>query len=175
MNLKNIFEENFWQIAMRDWKKWGKVVILALLIGGITYLHYFTFPDMRYHHAVYRMLHYLPLVLGSFWFGLKGAMYILISVFILYFPYMIKQWQGLSLEDFSKLLEGMLYIIIAFTLGFLVEKERKKTRTLLRAESLAAVGRAVSDFVVGIRNGSHADKTKPWSHVKVLTADKGDR
>jgi len=126
-------------------KNWIKVVVIALMIGGILYMHYFTLPHMRYHHAVYRMLFYLPLVLGSLWFGLKGALYVSVSVSILYLPHLMIHWQGLSLENFHKLLEGALYVFIAVILGLLVEKERKKHRALLRAESLAAVGKAVSE------------------------------
>ncbi|MCJ7683722.1 MAG: ATP-binding protein, partial [Desulfobacteraceae bacterium] len=123
-----------------------KVVIIAVMIGGILCLHYFTFPDMRYHHAVYRMLFYLPLILGTLWFGMKGAVYICVSVSVLFLPQAIRQWQGFSLDDFHRLSEGVLYIIIALILGFLVERERKKQRALVRVKSLAAVGKAVSEI-----------------------------
>jgi two-component system sensor histidine kinase HydH len=122
-----------------------KAVVIGLMIGGILCLHYLTLPHMRYHHAVYRMLFYLPLVLGSLWFGLKGALFVSVSVSILYFPHLMVQWQGFSLENFHKLLEGVLYIVIGVIVGSLVEKERKKHRALLRADSLAAVGKAVSE------------------------------
>jgi signal transduction histidine kinase len=121
-------------------------VVIALLVSVILYLHYFTVPDLKYQHAVYRVLFYLPLVLGVFWFGLKGALCVLASVCILYLPYVVSQWQGLSFEDFLRLLEGTLYLIIAFILSFLVEKERRKHQALMRAESLAAVGKAVSEI-----------------------------
>lgn len=127
-------------------KEWKKVVVISLMIGAILSLHYLTLPYMQYRHAFYRMLFYLPLVLGSLWFGLKGAIYVCASVSMLYLPYAIKQWQGFSLENFHELLEGVLYIIIAFIVGYLVEKERKKHRALLQAEGLAAVGKAVSEI-----------------------------
>ena len=123
-----------------------KVAIIAVMIGGILCMHYFTFPDMRYHHAVYRMLFYLPLILGSLWFGMKGAVYICVSVSILFLPHAIRQWQEFSYEDFYRLLEGVLYIVIALILGTLVERERKKQRALVQARSLAAVGKAVSEI-----------------------------
>jgi two-component system sensor histidine kinase HydH len=126
-------------------KRWKKILIIGLMTGGILFLHYFTFPDLKYHHAVYRMLFYLPLVLGCFWFGLKGAVYISAGVSASYLPYLIDNWHGLSVEDFEKVLEGVLYFTIAFILGFLVERERKKHRALLQAERLAAVGRAISE------------------------------
>jgi len=122
-----------------------KVAIIALMIGGILFLHYFTFPELKYHHAVYRMLLYLPMVLGCFWFGLKGAVYISASVSASYVPYMIDHWQGLSIEDFDRLLEGLLYITVSLILGVLVERERQKHWDLVRAKSLAAMGAALSE------------------------------
>jgi len=132
--------------AMSNYKQQTKVLVIAVMIGSILCLHYLTFPELRYYHAVYRMLFYMPLVLGSLWFGMKGATYICVSVSVLFLPHAIRQWQGFSFEDFYRLLEGVLYVVIALILGFLVEKERKKHRTLVRAESLAAVGKTVSEI-----------------------------
>lgn len=131
---------------MANRKESKKAAVIALLIGGILCLHYFTFPYMRYHHAVYRMLFYFPLVLGCFWFGLKGAWYVSTGVTIFYLPYLITHWQGFSFDDFQKLLEGILFIVIAFILGWLVEKERKRHAALVQAESLAATGKAVLEI-----------------------------
>lgn len=130
---------------MSDNEKWTRVVVIALMIGGIVCLHYFTLPYMGYRHAFYRMLFYLPLVLGSFWFGMKGAMYVCASVSLLYLPYAMTQWHGFSLEDFHELLEGILYIIVAFITGSLVEKERREHSALVQAERLAAIGKAVAE------------------------------
>jgi two-component system sensor histidine kinase HydH len=101
-----------------------KIVTIAVMVIGVLCLHYFTLPHLRYQHAVYRMLFYLPLVLGSFWFGLKGALYVSACVVTLYLLFVIKHWQGMSIEDFDRLLEGELLLVIAFILGFLVQKER---------------------------------------------------
>jgi len=123
----------------------SKVLFIVLLISGILCLHYFTFPERRYHHAFYRMLFYLPLVLGSFWFGLKGAIGTSLAVSAFYLPYVITKWQGLSLEAFDQILEGVLYVVIAFVLGLLVERARERQRQLVEMESLAAMGRALSE------------------------------
>ena len=112
--------------------KWWKVTAIVSMIASIFCLNYFTFNGMRYEHALYRVFLYMPLVLGTFWFGLKGAICISTTVLILYIPYVVEQWQGLSLEDFHEVLEAVLYVIIAFVLAFLVERERKKHRALVR-------------------------------------------
>lgn len=126
-------------------KRWKRIAFISLLTGGILFLHYFTFPDLKYYHAVYRMLFYLPLVLGSFWFGLRGAISISLSVSIFYVPFVMKNWQGLSFEDFDKLLEGLLFVTVSLILGILVEREREKQKTLVRIEKLAAMGAALSE------------------------------
>lgn len=122
-----------------------KFIVVAAITGSILGLHYFTYPHLKYHHSFYRMLFYIPLVLGSFWFGLKGAIGVSGAVLTFYIPYMITQWQGFSPEDFDKLLEGALYVSISLVLGILVEKERKKHLALVRIESLAAIGRSLSE------------------------------
>ena len=162
-------------LAMFSHKEQKKIVIISVMIGGILCLHYLTFPDMRYHHAVYRMLFYLPLVLGSLWFGMKGAVYICVSVSVLFLPHAIRQWQGFSFEDFYRLLEGVLYILIALTLGFMVERERKKQRALVRVRSLAAVGKAVSEIAHDMKTPLMAIGGFAEQVFKKLEPDNPDR
>ena len=160
---------------MSNNKKQIKVTVIAVMIGGILCLHYLTFPELRYYHAVYRMLFYMPLVLGSLWFGMKGATYICISVSVLFFPHVIRQWQGFSFEDFYRLLEGVLYIVIALILGFLVEKERKKHRALVRNESLCAVGKEVSEIAHDMKTPLMAIGGFAEQVFKKLEPDNPDR
>jgi signal transduction histidine kinase len=123
-----------------------KIGIIFFLVGVILCLHYFTSYNLKNHHSVYRMLFYFPLILGSFWFGLRGAVLIALSVSILFFPFLIINWQGFSYEDFDKILEGFLYITMAFVLGILVERRSKRQQAYLQRENLAAVGSAVAEI-----------------------------
>jgi len=121
-----------------------KLWLVVFLIVGIAGLHYFTIHDKMLHHAVYRMLFYLPLVLASFWFGLKGAVFVSVAVCLLYVPYVIVQWQG-TVNDFNRILESLLFVFIALVLGYLAQKERQRHQELIRSENLAAMGRALSE------------------------------
>ena len=126
-------------------EEWRRVVLITTLIAAVFCLNYFTFYHMTYEHAFYRVLCYVPLILGSFWFGIKGAIAIAMAMVLLFFPYVMVHWHGFSLEDFHEILEGALYLVMALILGTLVERERRKQRVLVETESLAAVGRAVSE------------------------------
>jgi signal transduction histidine kinase len=152
-----------------------KVLILVLTIGGIQILNYWTWPIMVYEHALYRMLFYLPLVLGALWFGLKGALWVCGSVSALYLPYALAQWHALSLEAFHQVLEGVLYIVIALILGLLVEKERRQHRALVQAESLAAVGRAVSEVAHDMKTPLMAIGGFAHRHYRKMAEDDPDR
>jgi two-component system, NtrC family, sensor histidine kinase HydH len=130
---------------LSDKKKLGKILGIGVMIFGILCLNYLTFSALGYRHAFYRILFYLPLVFGCIWFGIKGAMYVTGSVFLLYVPYVARTWQGFTLEDFHKILEGLLFVMIASILGLLVERERRKNKEYLQIERLAALGRATSE------------------------------
>jgi len=156
-------------------KEQMKIVIISVMIGSILCLHYLTFPELRYHHAVYRMLFYLPLILGSLWFGMKGAIYICVSVSVLFLPHAIRQWEWFSLDDFHRLSEGVLYIGIALILGFLVERERKKQSALVRVRSLAAVGKAVSEIAHDMKTPLMAIGGFAKQVFKKLEPDNPDR
>ncbi len=125
---------------------WKRMVFITTLIAALLCLNYFTFYHMAYEHAFYRVLSYIPLILGTFWFGIKGSITIALAMILLFFPYVMAHWHGFSLEDFHEILEGCLYLAIALILGILVERERKKHSALVGAESLAAVGRTVLEL-----------------------------
>jgi signal transduction histidine kinase len=132
--------------SKREWLKWG---IIVTTLGAILFLHYFTYlthGPLKYEHAVHRMLFYLPLVLGSFWFGLKGSLCVSGTVIVCNLPYAINSWQGLSPEDFDILLQALLFVLVGILLGCLVDREREQHRALIKAESLADVGKTVSEI-----------------------------
>ncbi len=130
---------------MPDRKRCAKILLIVLMVGAILCLHYLTPAKLRYQHAVYRVFFYLPLILGGFWFGLKGAVFVSGTVVVFYLVYLLDQWNGLSFELFDALLEMGIYLVIAFVIGYLAERERKKRSELVRTGSLAAVGTAVAE------------------------------
>jgi two-component system sensor histidine kinase HydH len=161
--------------SMSPLKESTRALVVALMIGCILVLHYFTLANLTYEHALYRMLFYLPLVLGALWFGLKGALWVCGSVSVLYFPYAFAHWHALSLESFHQVLEGVLYIVIALILGLLVEKERREHRALVEVERLAAVGRAVSEVAHDMKTPLVAIGGFAHRHYRRMSEDDPDQ
>ncbi|VBB42920.1 Integral membrane sensor signal transduction histidine kinase [uncultured Desulfatiglans sp.] len=128
-----------------------KLGILIFLVVCVLFLHYCTIHDVVLRHAIYRMLFFLPLVLGSFWFGLKGAIFVSISIIIPYIPYVYHQWNGFY-QEFDKFLEAGLFVFMGCLLGYLSEKQQREQEARLKAERLAAIGSAVSQIAHDLKS-----------------------
>jgi len=121
-----------------------KIILLATMVIIITLLHYMTRQNRAYEHIFYRELYFVPVIIASFWFGLRGGLVTSLLIILVYLPLVFMQWQGFSAEDFDKLMEVLLFIIVAAVLGFISDRERVEHIQLRKAESLAAMGEALS-------------------------------
>ena len=121
-----------------------KMALIAILVVGISSLHYGTDNSHRYLHIFYRELYFLPIVLAAFWFGLRGALATSLTITILFIPFTLTHWQNLSPDDFSLAMDKLLYNIVAVILGLLADRERIQHGRMLAAENLAGVGKAVA-------------------------------
>ena len=111
--------------------------LVAVLVIGITALHYFTGIQKSYSHIFYRELYFLPLILAGFWFGLRGGLIASLSVTVAYLPFTILNWQGFSSEDFEKILEILLLNLVAAGLGFISDREKAQEKARIKAEKKA--------------------------------------
>jgi signal transduction histidine kinase len=121
-----------------------KIIIIAILVGGITLLHYFTELKEHLYHLSYQGLYFLPVMLAGFWFGLKGGLVTSLGITIVYLPFTVMYWNGFSAGDFNSIMEMVLYNTVAVVIGGLRDRERTMQRRLHEAGRLAAMGKAVS-------------------------------
>ncbi len=121
-----------------------RIVLVAALVASITLSHYFTEWKVHYYHIFYQGLYFLPVMLAGFWFGLRGALCVSLSITILYLPFTAMHWNGFSAEDFNSVMEIVLYNAVAVILGRLRDEEKAVQRRLREAEELATLGKAFS-------------------------------
>ena len=130
----------------------AKILVIALLIAATTFFHYSTELGAHYYHVFYQGLYFLPVLLAGFWFGLRGGILASLSITILYLPFTVMHWQAFSAEDFNNVMEIVLYNLVAVILGILRDREKKEQIRLHEAESLAAIGKAVSTLAHELKN-----------------------
>lgn len=118
-----------------------KFGLIASMVILITILHYFTLHGELRLHILHRELYFLPILLASFWFGLNLGLVTSLTVSFIYAPYAF-----VSNETQSNLLpvvfQILVFNLVAFVLGWLVDHKRNQQEQLVRAEKLAVLGRA---------------------------------
>jgi len=105
-----------------------KILFIVILVGTISFLHYSTLHTQRYQHIVYRELYFLPLILGGFWFGLRGGLITSFSIIASYTPFVILRWNSFSPDDLDKSIAIILFIVVAILVGILRDRENARMR-----------------------------------------------
>lgn len=130
----------------------ARITLIAVLVLVISLLHYVTKVSQIYQHIFYRELYFLPLILSGFWFGLRGGVITSLGITALFIPEIVMEWQGFSPDDFDKMLEVLLFNIVAPGLGFLSDRRKAEEKARTEAERMAreqaeSASRLKSDFL----------------------------
>lgn len=150
------------------------MLLLWAPLVAITLTHYAVGPHLPWAHDVLRRLYYIPIVLGAFYFGRRGALAVSLVTSALYMPHAFSPHghtdPGTSIE---KLLELVLYNVIAVITGTLADREHRERLTqeriakqlsesveerrlveveLVRAGKLRALGELTAGFAHELRN-----------------------
>ena len=100
---------------------------LWLPVVAISAAHYTTGAAHHWLHDIFRRLYYIPIVLGGFRFGVKGALGASLAASLLYAPH---AFTHLFAHDpgnpIEKALEIMLYNVVAVITGTLADREHKE-------------------------------------------------
>lgn len=144
-------------------QKW---IFLAMLIAGITFLHYSTDRSQYYFHAFYGELYFVPIALAAFWFRLRGALIVSITISVCYLPFIFRHWENFSPNDLDKILSLLLYNSLALLAGVMKDKETAAHKKLLQVETLAVMGRSLAAAAHDMKTplmiiGSCARRIKP--------------
>jgi signal transduction histidine kinase len=107
-----------------------RAVLIALAIVGVTVLHYTTPTSRPVYHEVYNRLYYLPIILGAFFFGLRGGLTVSILVSLIFVPHILVDWGGFRASNVNMVAEVVLYNVVGAVTGLLVSTERKYRRRL---------------------------------------------
>ncbi|MFH1059400.1 MAG: HAMP domain-containing sensor histidine kinase [Pseudomonadota bacterium] len=121
-----------------------KLAIVAGLLAGVTLLHYSHDFDQMLRQVVIRDLYLIPMMLGAFWFGLRGGVAVGLTLVAALLPMALLETERNPRWLVVDALEFAIYMAAGMALGWLRDRERAQQRRMREAESLAAMGRAVS-------------------------------
>jgi len=111
-----------------------RISILLVVVLAVTAAHYLTPTTQHSLHALYRWFYYLPIILGSFWFGLRGGAGLAAFITAIYLPHVLLQWGGGGAVHW---LEILLYNVVGWVTGVLAQQLRgERDRFRRSAEDL---------------------------------------
>ena len=157
---------------MRDFLKPFEVFVVVILVALITLLHYGTMHGRLELHILHRELYFIPILLASFWFGIKFGLVTSVVVSIIYVPqvYLLNTTQGTALTVGFQIL---IFNLVAIILGYLVDRQKRHQQELLGVENLAVLGRAATavghemqDLLAALKRLAGQAKELKWTELE---------
>lgn len=135
---------------MRD-RNTRLMLIIVVIAGGLTLLHLLLFQQ-RAPSIVLEELYYIPLLLGTLFFGRWGVIGTYCVVSAAYLPFFSAGWTN----DFFDLIDRVLHLVstAAFLIVAVIVKERLRQQQLEldRDRSLAKIGQVAATIVHDLKN-----------------------
>jgi hypothetical protein len=90
----------------------ARIVLIASAVFLITLFHYQTAPEAGMRHVIFRELYILPIILGAFWFGMRGGLATALLISIFYGPFVLIGPDRLTPHDLGNIMEIFLFNLI---------------------------------------------------------------
>ncbi|MGB3225430.1 MAG: ATP-binding protein, partial [Desulforhopalus sp.] len=151
-----------------------KSVTIALLIGSISVVHILYHGSDPGFHILHQQLFFIPLILTSFWFGLRPGFFLAAIISLLYgLPMAFRSHEASDhLIIFTQI---SLYFLVALLIGWLSDKERKHQIMLFKNERAAALGKAASAVSLEVQNiVTHIEKIQQQASISESASTKDD-
>jgi two-component system, NtrC family, sensor histidine kinase HydH len=107
------------------WKFKGiKALVLAGLLALISLLHYLAWGvQAGILHGILGHLYIIPIILGAYWYGIRGGVIVSIASTVLFSPHLFHHWHDPFLEVYNYI-ELFLFLLIGGVTGVLSQMER---------------------------------------------------
>jgi two-component system sensor histidine kinase HydH len=115
-----------------------RAYVLAGLLALITFIHYLMGGSRAgMLHSLLGHLYIVPIILGAYWYGIKGGVGVALASMVLFAPHLFLHWQAPFLDAYNYI-ELFLFLLIGGVTGVLSQMERnQRTRyeeSLLRLD-----------------------------------------
>lgn len=131
--------------------RWLYIIVIVASTSLISWWRYSIAHDQTAHNVL-EELYYIPLVLASLRFGLKGAILAYVFASVLYLSHLAANWMGTILTLVDNFQHLLFSGVFAFLAGFFVDRERKHRKQLEKEQYLAGIGKVATTIVHDLKN-----------------------
>ncbi len=128
-----------------------KAFVLTLLIVSISAVHVMYHGSQLGFHILHQQLFFIPLILASFWFGLRVGFILATVISLVYgLPMVFRNHEASG--HLIVITQSCLYFFVALLIGWLSDRQRKQQRKLFKNERASALGKAASSLSFEVQN-----------------------
>ncbi|MCP3890317.1 MAG: HAMP domain-containing histidine kinase [Desulfobulbaceae bacterium] len=128
-----------------------KILTLILLTGFITAEHVLYHNTVRGIHVLHQQLFFIPLILASFWYGLRVGVTITTAISLLYvIPVVLHNKEASS--QLVVMTQICIYFSVAILIGWLSDRKRREQSRLFQKERSTALRKASSALIFIIQD-----------------------
>ncbi len=103
-----------------------RIAVLAGLLALITLVHYLVGGARAgMLHSILGHLYIVPIIMGAYWFGMKGGVFVSIASTALYSPHLFLHWTDPFLDVYN-FVEIFLFLLLGGVTGVLSQMERNQ-------------------------------------------------
>lgn len=102
------------------------LLIIGILIITISVLHYSTPTSKLPFHLLYMQSYFIPIILGAFWFGVRGGLGTALVISLIYLPHIMFQWGGFHLNNLIRFLQIGLFLALGYLTGLKAQGEKEE-------------------------------------------------
>ncbi len=101
-------------------------LIIGFFILLISALHYTTPTTRLQFHLIYMQSYFIPIILGAFWFGLRGGIITSVVISLIYLPHIMFQWGGFNLNNLIRFVQIGLFLALGYLTGIKAQGEQEE-------------------------------------------------
>ena len=107
-----------------------KITLITVLTVVITILHYGSIHGHLGLHILHRELYFIPILLASFWFGLKVGLTTAVAISLIYAPHVFV-YNGPHGTLLTVISQVLVFNLVAIVLGWLADRQRRQQQEML--------------------------------------------
>ncbi len=103
-----------------------QILVITLFIAVISVLHYSTSTSKLEFHLIYMQSYFIPIILGAFWFGVRGGVGSALVISVIYLLHIMFQWGGFNPNNLIRFLQIALFLALGYLIGLKAQGEKEE-------------------------------------------------